>query len=161
MFDMEKLDQSIQQYLGSISKEQEEILNRAFNHPIEEKELFEQLNTTEEKFGKFLQSFHSGKDFETIRKEEEAKEKENEVFKQEVSEDGLTSIAGGMEETGPRYRCNAQLYRNIYGYNYYWYTTFPDCAKSVEDGSWCGDNDACYAFAILYKGMTDCAKAWK
>ena len=46
--------------------------------------------------------------------------------------------------------------RNIYGGN-----GFPNCAATVEDGSWCERNDACYNEAVIYDGRTDCAKAWK
>ena len=43
---------------------------------------------------------------------------------------------------------------------------FPNCAATVEDGSWCGTNDACVTTAIVYKGMEECSfsncnKAWK
>ena len=52
--------------------------------------------------------------------------------------------------------CNVQFVRPIYGGN-----GFPNCAATVEDGSWCSTNDACYDVAIDYKGMRDCAKAWR
>ena len=44
--------------------------------------------------------------------------------------------------------------------------SFPNCAATVEEGSWCDTNDACTVSAIIYKGMencafADCAKAWK
>ena len=36
-----------------------------------------------------------------------------------------------------------------------------NCAATVEDGSWCGSNDACYEDEVNYMGLNDCAKAWK
>ena len=39
---------------------------------------------------------------------------------------------------------------------------FPNCAATVEDGSHCMDNDACFGVnAIKYFGMDDCTKAWR
>ena len=44
----------------------------------------------------------------------------------------------------------------------YIYTgSFPNCAATVEDGSFCDTNDACYTAAVWYLGKKDCAKAWK
>jgi len=56
--------------------------------------------------------------------------------------------------------CVKSLYRDIYKGG------FPNCVATVEDGSWCGSNDACTLNAIRYTGMEDCAfadcsKAWK
>ena len=56
--------------------------------------------------------------------------------------------------------CIEAHYRNIYEGG------FPNCAATVEEGSWCGSNDACKKDAIRYKGMencfaADCSKAWK
>ena len=36
-----------------------------------------------------------------------------------------------------------------------------NCAATVEDGSWCKKNDACYTDQVNYYGMDDCAKAWQ
>ena len=63
------------------------------------------------------------------------------------------------EEADPD-NCIEAHYRDIYKGG------FPNCAATVEDGSWCGKNDACSNNAIKYKGMencfaADCSKAWK
>ena len=36
-------------------------------------------------------------------------------------------------------------------------------AATVEDDSWCGENDACHECAVEYKGFTSwqCEKAWR
>ena len=54
-----------------------------------------------------------------------------------------------------KYNCARDHSRQIYGGG------FPNCAATVEDGSWCGSSDACVYIAIDYKGMTDCNKAWR
>ncbi|MBR5110683.1 MAG: hypothetical protein IK099_10845 [Clostridia bacterium] len=36
-----------------------------------------------------------------------------------------------------------------------------NCAVTVEDGSHCGTNDACYNREVVYFGMMDCEMAWK
>ena len=39
---------------------------------------------------------------------------------------------------------------------------FPNCAATVQDGSHCMDNDACFGInAVKYRGMHDCSKAWE
>ena len=39
--------------------------------------------------------------------------------------------------------------------------SFPNCAATVEDGSWCKRNDACHDKAVDYRGMGSCKKAWR
>jgi len=94
---------------------------------------------------------------------------EEQVFKQEIADDELEVVAGGdgtracgKEMLGAREflgidsdtkHCVNMQYRDIYEGG------FPNCAASVEDGSWCGTNDACHNTAVDYKGMTDCSKA--
>lgn len=36
----------------------------------------------------------------------------------------------------------------------------PNCAATVEDGSWCDSNDACYNKEVRYLSLNNCAKAW-
>ncbi len=64
-------------------------------------------------------------------------------------------ITGGPHDDD-RNNCVNHDYRNIYGGN-----GFPNCAATVEDGSHCGTNDACYNNTVDYRGLTDCAKAWR
>ena len=102
---------------------------------------------------------------------EEQRAHENEVFDQEVSLDELEAVAGGYDCSAEsrilpwtlddqwdadKDNCVQDHYRQIYGGN-----GFPNCAATVEDGSWCGTNDACNNNAIDYKGMNDCSKAWR
>ena len=51
--------------------------------------------------------------------------------------------------------CSREEKRSIY------LGAFPNCAATVEDGSWCSTNDACVKVAVNYQGMTDCGKAWR
>ena len=100
---------------------------------------------------------------------DEQKAKENEVFNQELSIDDLDAAAGGeYNELGKALfgaekhdddieNCVEDHRRQIYGGG-----GFPNCAATVEDGSHCGTNDACYGSAIVYKGTgSSCPKAWK
>ena len=82
---------------------------------------------------------------------------DKEVFEQKVNDDELENVSGGYEiKDSDSNNCTRYHTREIYGGNGY-----PNCAASVEDGSLCSTNDACYKVAVEYKGMTDCAKAWK
>ena len=87
---------------------------------------------------------------------EERKAKENEVFDQELSVEDLDAAAGGAGsgEEDPN-NCIVCDKRNIYGGN-----GFPNCAATVEDDSWCGDNDACLMSAVDYQGMKHCPISW-
>jgi hypothetical protein len=51
--------------------------------------------------------------------------------------------------------CQKAYYRDIYKGG------FPNCVATVEDGSWCGSNDACLSLQVRYTGMHDCTKAWR
>ena len=105
---------------------------------------------------------------------EEQKAREEEVFDQELSLNDLDAAAGGSSESwrecggktflyfrgGPidddTSNCVMHEKRNIYGGN-----GFPNCAATVEDGSHCANNDACYTTAVEYHpSLTDCKKAW-
>ena len=82
------------------------------------------------------------------------------VFQQDVSEEELPGISRGRSETyslaEPEYEhCDDNYYRYIYRGG------FPNCAATVEDGSWCWNSDACYGDGVVYKDMTECKKAWK
>ena len=91
--------------------------------------------------------------------------KAKEVLDQEVSKEDLDAVAGGGElddDTGTTTGgCRDNHYRSMYGGR-----GFPNCASSVEDGSHCGTNDACYSDAVVYEGMggcsiSDCKKSWR
>jgi hypothetical protein len=87
-------------------------------------------------------------------------EEEKKVFDQEVSLDELDAVAGGVShrpgDCASCNKCTGWVYRDIYGDN-----GFPNCAATVESGSHCDDNDACWQLAIKYNGMNDCSKAWR
>ena len=113
---------------------------------------------------------------------DEQKAQENEVFEQELSLDDLDAVAGGYEATSG---CDAAAMAKGYGAaiadaiypdkkdantsncdNYhtrqiYGGGGFPNCAATVEDGSWCKSSDACYNEAIDYKDTSSCSKAWR
>ena len=80
---------------------------------------------------------------------------EDEVFGKEYEE---TDFADKSETDVND--CHISYYRDIYKGG------FPNCAATVEDGSWCDKNDACTLNAIRYQEMegcylSDCKKAWK
>jgi len=87
---------------------------------------------------------------------DEQKATENEVFSQELSLDDLDAAAGGWFDDSPDNNCDDLDKRSIYGGD-----GFPNCARTVEDGSWCHSSDACLYFAIEYEDTTDCSKAWR
>ena len=92
-----------------------------------------------------------------------------EILEGKLNEEELEEVAGGAHPDGvPRCQlmfvsledddpnnCTAMQSRTINE------PFFPNCAATVEDGSWCEDNDACYGNAVEYKGMEDCSKAWR
>ena len=86
-------------------------------------------------------------------------DKEKEVFSRKVSEEELADVSGGKERAK---NCDDVWEREIYGGS-----GFPNCAATVEDGSFCKiDNDACHDYAIQYTDMkgcwfNDCHIAWK
>ncbi len=86
--------------------------------------------------------------------------KAKEVLDQEVSVDDLNAVSGG--ESANNGNCVQEYYRDIRPGG----RGFPNCAATVEDGSHCGTNDACYNNAVVYTHMdkcsiSDCKKAWK
>ena len=89
---------------------------------------------------------------------------EEEVFEQEVSKEELENAAGGRvhgnfyhhpSTTSTKYGCTKYQVRNIYEGG------FPNCAATVEDGSFCYENDACFSMAVNYSHMESCSKAWQ
>ena len=85
---------------------------------------------------------------------------EEEVFGQKISDEELSSVAGGEECFNPHVEydsnhCTEIQYRNIHELG---------CQSTVEDGSDCWSGDACWDTKIIYTGMencfiTDCNKA--
>lgn len=112
--------------------------------------------------------------------EDVKKSREEAVFVQEVSDDELEAVAGG-QEPWEDYACaqsyfrdavhinncinlqNRQIYLDYWNeetHNWELRKIFPNCANTVEDGSWCDTNDACVFNAVKYLGNVDCNKAW-
>ena len=86
--------------------------------------------------------------------------KEQEIMNQEMSFDEMETVAGGRcfdhhQNTGcaSEFSEHSRLFRNPDG--------TPNCEATVEDGSWCSSNDACYGSNdVAYLGLQNCAKAW-
>ena len=84
------------------------------------------------------------------------KPNQEQVFKQKVSDDELEAVSGGKggcyEQGAGRApwwdddidNCTNNHSRQIYSGG------FPNCAASVEDSSWCGNNDLCNISAVVY-----------
>ena len=75
------------------------------------------------------------------------------ILGQALSDDDLSEVSGGTYDMA---NCTGDWEKNIYGGK-----GFPNCAATVEDGSWCMSDDACFRSAIAYYNMKDCTKAWK
>ena len=95
-----------------------------------------------------------------------SEDKKKEILNQEVSEEELQATNGGydcgfvtsMPIDNDTNDCKKNLYRWFYEQEWP-YGRRHDCAKSVEDGSWCNQADACTIQAVLYRGMKECSKA--
>lgn len=99
----------------------------------------------------------------------EQKQREDEVFDQALSVEDLDAVSGGTNEEDRQAasieNCVELDRRLIYGGG-----GFPNCAATVEDGSMCHRNDACYTYAVRYADVSRwndfakddlCAKAWR
>ena len=117
--------------LGDLTQEQKALIAEAAEKTIPEKELYEKLGVDDKKFAEFLKAAS-----------------DDAVFDQEVSPDELESVAGGWSGA----KCDKSQWRDFYA---------DGCAATVDDGSWCGDADACYYGAVVYVGMNSCSRAWK
>lgn len=145
MSNKEKLEQLLAM-LGDLTEEQKTIATEALNGPINEKELFEKLGVDEDKFAEFMKAV--------------AAQAEDAVLGQELSTDEMEEAAGGGYCRGganeaSTWNCVQIVRRYIYAHK------FPNCAATVEDGSLCSSNDACYQAAVDYIDLKDCSKAWK
>ena len=159
MLNKEKLEQ-LMAILGDLTGEQKAIVAEILKGAFDEKGIFEKLGVDEGKFTEFMRAF--------------AAQTEDAVLGQELSVDEMEAAAGGNAcpqgqnvVTSPvndgnrcsltqQANCYHEEKRSIYSGG------FPNCAATVEDGSWCSTNDACHTSnAIRYTGLTDCTKAWK
>lgn len=140
MLNKEKLEQAMAT-LGNLTQEQKAILTEALKNPSSDKELFEKLGGVEEdRFAQYLKAV--------------AAEKEDKVLAQPLSPEELEAVSGGDRDDDLT-NCVRYSERNIY------LGGFPNCAATVEDGSWCDTNDACYHSMVGYYIMTECNKAWR
>ena len=89
------------------------------------------------------------------------------ILGQELSIDELEAAAGGG-----RYSCSANVSKKakqepeesrtcIQRHYRHIYEGFANCAATVEDGSYCKDNDACRDNAVIYEDMVDCYRSWQ
>ena len=139
MLSNEKMEQ-LMEMLGELTQEQKAILTEALKNPSSDKELFEKLGGVDEgKFAQYLKAV--------------AAKKEDEVLAQPLSPDELEAVSGG-DQDDDRTNCVRYSERNIY------LGGFPNCAATVEEGSWCDSNDACYHSMVGYYILQECQKAW-
>ncbi|MBR5110682.1 MAG: hypothetical protein IK099_10840 [Clostridia bacterium] len=91
--------------------------------------------------------------------------KEQEIMNQEMSQDEMETVAGGKRRgnciIGAYINCDGDIVQK-YARPLYRPDGTVNCAATVEDGSHCERNDACYSYNdAVYIGMQDCFKAWK
>ena len=136
--------------LGDLTEEQRSTLNRALEKPIDGDELLKKLgNLDSGKLAEFLKAV--------------AAEREEAVLGQELSPDEMEAMTGGIAGVRDGADCDHPQSINCYSWEtrYIYEKSFPNCAATVEDGSFCDTNDACYTVAVTYVGKKDCAKAWR
>ena len=151
MMKIENLEHALE-VLGERASEKREAIREMIEAGVPEKEFVEKLGIDDEKLVKrFLRILH---DLE-----------EKDVFSQELSKEELAQVAGGasLEETPCLQSFNRYLYK---GCDSNWarpidIPKFPNCAATVEDGSFCWSADACFEQAVMYGPMRNCTKAWK
>ena len=147
MFNKEKLEQAMG-ILGALTEEQKALLLDAAEKEIPEKELFEKLGVDEKKYAEFLTAVSAGQ--------------EEEILAQDLSKEELDSVAGGGNCPSLAWKYGPNECRIGGTTRWIYRNRFPNCAKSVEDGSWCWSNDACFTYqSIYYTGMDECSKAWR
>ena len=145
---------------NAFTEEQKTFLNENYGK-LAEKDLFQKLSelgpeADETSFAEYIRAI--------------ASEIESGVFSQSISEEEMASIGGGRRsgddagigatgdwcyENDYYSTCDRNVKINIYE------NGFPNCGYTVEDGSWCGENDACFNYQVQYFGMKDCTKAWQ
>ena len=92
--------------------------------------------------------------------------KEQEIMNQEMSLDEMEDVSGGaygMIDVFAKNIARGITFNSAdkVTLNFYNEDGSINCAATVEDGSWCHDNDACYTNQMDYQGMKSCSKAWK
>ena len=87
--------------------------------------------------------------------------REQEIMNQEMSKDEMDTVAGGLWcIMGHSYAECDNRGAKAHGRPIRRPDGSIDCANTVEDGSSCETNDACYEENVKYYGLKDCAKAW-
>ena len=88
--------------------------------------------------------------------------REQEIMNQELSPDEMETVAGGGPCLADHRASECPSWEGItYGRPLNRPDGSMNCAATVEDGSHCETNDACYRIEVMYMGLQDCAKAWK
>ena len=149
MLNRDEIDR-LTEILGELTPEQKAMLAEALEKPINEKKLLEILDGVDErKFAEFMQAV--------------AALREETVLGQELSPDEIEATSGGIRADSDGYNCAyTQAMNCVFSDRRYIYQGgFPNCAATVEDGSHCGRNDACYDASVAYLDLNDCAKAWR
>ena len=138
---------------NELTAEQKAFLEQNFRG-MREKELFEKLSA----LGPEVDVKAFEKSLRSI-----AKKTEDGVFSQNVSEEELLRTNGGRNDGGATEGCpsNASEHCIDSNFRHIYEGGFPNCAATVEDGSWCGTNDACLMVAVVYMDKKDCQKAWR
>ena len=126
-------------HLGELTQEQEDLLEQASDGKMTERALFERLGVDKERFVSYVRALEE--------------RKEAAIFDQTVSEEELKAVSGGFTKLKD---CAICEHRDIYDGK-----GFANCTDTVESGSWCMLNDACYYNSIIYDGMQNCKKAWE
>ncbi len=119
------------------------ILRETKEEEINEPELSKKLGMDEEHFAKLMRSLRAFR--------------EENVFRQEVSDAELIAVSGG-EHKDPTYTRDICEKTNMWRIDD---PSFPSCNSTVEDGSWCYENDACWGDSIVYVNMKKCRRAWE
>ena len=88
-------------------------------------------------------------------------QKEQEIMNQEMSKDEMESVAGGLCWSGHMYQDCHWEEAQKYGRPIHRPDGSINCANTVQDGSHCDTNDACYKDQVNYMDIHDCGKAWE
>ena len=89
----------------------------------------------------------------------EQEKKEQKILNQEMDPEEMENVAAGIDDSSDD--SDDVLFPKIIKRNFYNEDGSINCAATVEDGSWCKSNDACYTNQMDYQGMKSCSKAWK
>ena len=92
------------------------------------------------------------------------KKREQEILNQEMSQDEMETVAGGWGNNcldGHQKKTCDWNTAIAYGRPLRNPDGSMNCSATVEDGSHCWSDDACYRQEVEYMGLTDCSKAWQ